>query len=187
MALAVPTDALQGPPPPELKAVSRAADGAFGAVRSKDWKRATGSRHAATSAWRDYQRANQAPPRLKPPINRAIAALSSAGAARNQERAGTAAIDVAQAALDLELRYRPPAEIDLARFEQWTRQLILDAGVRKLGAVRGDLVTLEWTRDRFADSIDGADRTRIDTHLLALQDGVDNRDFAALSSEAASL
>jgi hypothetical protein len=187
MALAVPTDALQGPPPPELTALSRGADRAFDAVQSKNWKRATASLHTATAAWQGYQRAEQVPPRLKPPMNRAIDALSSAVVARNQERAGTAAIDVAQAALDLELRYRPPTEIDLARFEQWTRQLIVDAGVGKLGAVRGDLVTLEWTRDRFADTIDAADRTRIDTHLLALQDGVDSKDFAALSSEAASL
>jgi hypothetical protein len=187
MALAVPTDALQGPSPAELKALSGGADRAFDAVRSKNWGQATASLHAATAAWQDYQRVDQVPPRLKPPINRAIDALSSAVAAHDQERAGTAAIDVAQAALDLELRYQPPTEIDLARFEQWTRQLIVDAGAGRLGAVRGDLVTLEWTRDRFADTIDGADRTRIDTDLLALQDGVDSKDFAALSSDAASL
>lgn len=187
MAVAVPTDALQGPLPHELKTLSRAADQAFDAVESKNWGRATGSLHSATAVWQDYQRAGQVPPRLEPPINRAFAALSPAMAAHNQAWAGTAAIDLAQAALDLELRYRPPTEIDLARFEQWTRQLIVDAGVGRLGAVRGDLVTLEWTRDRFADAIDGADRTRIDTHLLALQDGVDSQDFAALSSEAADL
>ena len=55
------------------------------------------------------------------------------------------------------------------------------------GAARGDLVTMEWTRDRFADAIDGADRTRIDTDLLALSDDVQNEDLAALSSDAASL
>jgi hypothetical protein len=187
MALAVPTDALQGPPPTELKALSRGANRAFDAVQSNNWRQATASLHTASAAWQAFQRADQAPPRLKPPMNRAIAALASAVAARNLERAGTGAIDVGQAALDLELRYRPPTEIDLARFQQWTRQLIVDAGVRDLGAVRGDLVTLEWSRDRFADTIDGADRTRIDTHLLALQDGVDSQDFAALSSEAASL
>jgi hypothetical protein len=187
MALAVPTDALRGPSPPQLKTLSKGADRAFDAVQAKDWKRATTSLRTASAAWNGYQRADQAPPRLKPPMNRAIDALSSAVAARDQERAGTAAIDVAQAALDFELRYRPPAEIDLARFQQWTRQLIVDAGAGNLGAVRGDLVTLEWTRDRFADAIDGADRTRIDTDLLALQDGVDSQDFAALSSDAASL
>jgi hypothetical protein len=187
MALAVPTDALQAPPPPELKTLSRVADRAFDAVQSKDWTRAMASLHSASAAWRDYERADQAPPRLKPPMIRALDALSSAAAAGDQARASTAAIDIAQAELDLELQYQSPAEIDLARFEQWTRQLIVDAETGDLGAVRGDLVTLEWTRDRFADTVDGRDRTQIDTDLLALQDGVDSQDFAALSSEAASL
>ncbi|MBA3370456.1 MAG: hypothetical protein H0T96_03265, partial [Thermoleophilaceae bacterium] len=43
---------------------------------------------------------------------------SSAIDKRDRPRAGTAAIDVAQSALDLELRYRPPAEIDLGRFDR---------------------------------------------------------------------
>jgi hypothetical protein len=187
MALAVPTDALHGPPPPELKALSRGANRAFDAVQSSNWKPATASLRTATAAWRDYQRANQVPPRLKPPMNRAITALDSAMGARNPERAGTAAIDVAQAALDLELRYRPPTEIDLARFEQWNRQLIVDARAGNLGGARGDLVTMEWTRDRFADAIKGVDRTRIDTALLKLSEGVADNDLAAVRPEAASL
>ena len=187
MALAVPTDALQGDPPAKLKTLSRAAARAFDAVQSKDWRRATADVHTATAAWHGYERTDQIPPRLKPPMSRAVAALSSTVASQNDSRAGTAAIDVAQAELDLELRYRPPSEIDLARFRQWTHQLIVDAGVGDLGAVRGDLVTLEWIRDRFAGDIDGTHRTRIDTLLLALQEGVDSRDFAALRSKAASL
>jgi hypothetical protein len=187
MALAVPTDALQGPPPPELKALARGANGAFDAVQSRNWKRATASLHTAGAAWRDYQRANQVPPRLKPPMNRAIAALDSAVAARDQERAGTGAIDVAQATLDLELRYRPPTEIDLARFEQWNRQLTVDARAGKLGAARGDLVTMEWTRDRFADTVAGADRTRIDTALLKLSEDVSDKDLTAVSADAGKL
>ena len=187
MALAVPTDALQEPPSPELKTLSRAANRAFDAVQSKNWKSATASLRTATAAWQHYQRADQVPPRLKPPMNRAITALDSAVGARNQERAGTGAIDVAQAALDLELRYRPPAEIDLARFEQWNRQLIVDARAGNLGAARGDLVTMEWTRDRFADAIKGVDRTRIDIVLLKLSEGVADNDLAAVRPEAASL
>jgi hypothetical protein len=120
-------------------------------------------------------------------MDRAIAALSAAAGGPDQERAGTAAIDVAQAELDLELRYLPPAEIDLARFEQWNRQLTVDARAGKLGGVRGDLVTMEWTRDRFANTIPGVNRTQIDTALLALSDDVNNKDFAKVSKDAASL
>jgi len=187
MALAIPTDALHGPPPPDLKALSRGANRASGAVQSKNWKGARASLHTATAAWRDFQRTEQVPPRLKPPMNRAIAALGSAVAARSQERAGAGAIDVAQAALDLELRYLPPQEIDLARFEQWNRQLIVDARAGNLGAARGDLVTMEWTRDRFADAVKGVDRTRIDTALLKLSEDVTGNGLAAVGAEAAKL
>jgi hypothetical protein len=187
MALAIPTDAVNGPPPAELGTLSRAADRAFDAVQSKDWKGASARTHTLTAAWGGYQRAGEVPPRLKPPMSRAIAALSAAVRGRDQERAGTAAIDVAQAGLDLELRYRPPAQIDLARFEQWTRQLAVDARAGNLGAARGDLVTMEWTRDRFADSVEGVDRTRIDTHLLSLSEEVQEKKLAAVGAEAARL
>ena len=187
MALAVPTDALSSPPPADLGALSRAADHAFAAVQSKDWSGAATATHGIAAAWRTYQRSGEAPPRLKPPMNRAIAALSAAVGARNSERAGTAAIDVAQAELDVELRYRSPAEIDVARFEQWNRQLTVDARARKLGAARGDLVTMEWTRDRFADTIPAAVRTRMDALLLALSDAVQNEDLTAVSTEASKL
>jgi hypothetical protein len=187
MALAVPTDAVHGAPPPDLKALSRGANRAFATVQAKNWKGATASLHTAIAAWQDFQRAEQVPPRLKPPMNRAIAALDSAVAARNQERAGTGAIDVAQAALDLELRYLPPAEIDLARFEQWNRQLTVDSRAGNLGTARGDLVTMEWSRDRFADAVKGVDRTRIDTALLKLSEDVTGNDLAAVNAEAAKL
>ncbi len=187
MALAIPTDALHGPPPADLETLSRAADRAFNATQSKDWNGASATTHTATAAWQAYQRAEQVPPRLKPPMDRAIAALSAAVGARDQGRAGTAAIDVAQAGFDLKLRYLPPTEIDLARFEQWNRQLIVDARAGKLGAARGDLVTMEWTRDRFADAIKGVDRTRIDTTLLKLSEDVQAKDLAAVSADAAKL
>jgi hypothetical protein len=46
---------------------------------------------------------------------------------------------------------------------------------------------MEWTRDRFADAIKGVDRTRIDTALLKLSEGVADNDLAAVKPEAASL
>jgi hypothetical protein len=187
MALAVPTNALNGPPSADLESLLGAAHRTLDAVESGDWKGASATTDTATVAWEGFQRVGEVPPRLKPPMDRAIAALSAAVGARDQERAGTAAIDVAQAGLDLELRYRPPAEIDLARFEQWNRQLIVDARAGKLGAARGDLVTMEWTRDRFADTIDGADRTQIDTDLLTLSEGVQDEDLAAVSAEGVKL
>jgi hypothetical protein len=187
MALAVPTDAIGEPPPAELKTLSSAADRASSAVESNRWQAALAAARTATDAWQAYQRTGEVPPRLAPPVNRAITALLAGISARDLERAATAAIDVAQAALDLELRYRPPTAIDLARFGQWNRQLIVDARAGRLGAARGDVVTMEWTRDRFADSIAGADRTQIDTDLLVLGEGIQDEDLHAVAAQAAEL
>ena len=106
---------------------------------------------------------------------------------RDPTAAGTAAIDVAQSALDQQLRYRPPAEIDLARFELWARQIIVDASGNDIGGITGDVATMEWTRDRFTDILDPADVTRINAHLLELQGSVADKDPAAAGEEAASL
>lgn len=94
---------------------------------------------------------------------------------------------MAQAALDMELRYRPTHQIDLARFELWARQLIVDAGAKSLGGANGDIAGLEWTRDRFAASLEPADLTRINVHLLTLRERVVDGNLMAASAEAARL
>ena len=83
-------------------------------------------------------------------MDRALKALGAAIDAHDRAQAGTAAIDVAQSTLDLELRYRPQAEIDLARFELWARQILVDGAAGDMGGVNGDVATLDWVRDRFA-------------------------------------
>lgn len=129
------------------------------------------------------------PPRLAAEMNRALKALSSAIGERDRARAGTAAIDVAQSALDLELRYRPPAEIDLGRFKLWASQVLVDAAAGDVGGVRGDVTTMEWIRDRFAADLEAADVTAIDAHLAGLRESVadENEDLKAASAEASEL
>ena len=51
MALAVPTDALDGPVPTELEALSAAADDVFDAAQSGDWNSAAAAEKAAAGAW----------------------------------------------------------------------------------------------------------------------------------------
>jgi hypothetical protein len=91
--------------------------------------------------------------------------------------------------LDLELRYRPQAEIDLGRFELWANQVLVDAAAGDVEGVRGDVTTMEWIRDRIAHSIDRAQLTAIDAHLVALRETVsnENKDLEAASAEAAEL
>jgi len=135
----------------------------------------------------DAQRARVVPPRLVAPTNAGLAALARAVAARDSPRARDAALDVVQAALDLELSYQPPAQIDRARFDLWLRQTLVDAAARDRAAVSGDLATLEWIRDRIAHTLDSVEVTRIDTHLERLRDQVVDRDLAAAARTATDL
>jgi hypothetical protein len=187
MALAVPTDAADGPTPRSLHAIFRSADDAFHAAMSKEWSQAVAADRSMAAAWRSYTRTGQAPPRLEPPMDQALTSLDHALIARDRLGAGTAAIDVAQAALDLELRYRPVTEVDRARFEQWARQIVVDADAQDPGGVRGDLATMELVRDRFASGLDGVDRARINASLLALRDHVENGNLPAAGAEGARL
>ena len=92
---------------------------------------------------------------------------------------------MAQAALDLQLQFRRPAEIDLARFDLWARQVLVDAAAGDLPAISGDTATLEWIRDRIARTLDTVDVTRIDTLLEELRSNVKDQD-AAMAAETAS-
>jgi hypothetical protein len=186
LALAVPTDALPEPPPRELRALERGAAQAFDAVQARDWKTASARADELGAAWLAL-RGGEIPPRLIPPMGRALVALDAAIADRDRAGAGTAAIDVAQATLDIELSYRPPTEVDLARFELWTQQVLVDAEAGDLARVSGDVSTLEWVRDRFADTVQSTGLTRIDTRLAALREGVVDEDMGAVADEAASL
>jgi hypothetical protein len=184
MALAVPTDALEGSLPAGLGRLSKAADEAFDAARSQDWTAGSAAVDAVAGAWGAYSNAGGVPPRLRPPMSHALAELRKAVKARDEEKAATAAIDVAQAALDLQLVYRPPDEIDLARFELWARQTVVDTAADRLGAVSGDVASLEWTRDRFADRLDPADLSQINSELLALREAEVDKDLAAVREAA---
>jgi len=186
LALAVPTDALGGPPPAELEKLSRGADATFRAVGSRRWKAAFSAARRTRAAWRAH-RVGGVPPRLISPTNRALKALARAVKARDRGKARNAALDAALAALDLQLQYRPPAEIDRARFDLWTRQVRVDAAARKLSAVSGDVATLEWIRDRIARTLDSVVATRLDTQLEELRANVGDKDFAAASKTAVAL
>jgi hypothetical protein len=187
MALAVPTDAASGPPPKSLQTLSKGADDSFRAAMSKEWAKALAALRSMNRAWQSYMRTGEAPPRLEPPMDQALMSLDQALKTRDRLAAGTAGIDVAQAALDLELRYRPVAVVDRERFGLWAHQIVVDADAGDLGGVRGDLATMELVRDRFADGLEGVDRARINASLLALRDSVESKDLPAAGTEGARL
>ena len=125
---------------------------------------------AKKQAWRSFPR-REVPPRLEGVMDNALARQSN--------------FDVAQTALDLQLRYRPPAEIDRERFDLWVRRLIVDAKAKNETGVLGDLVVLEWIRDRIAHTLNPVDRTRINSQLVRLRTHVNDEDLPAAAAVAA--
>ncbi|MBA2545545.1 MAG: hypothetical protein H0V15_01580 [Solirubrobacterales bacterium] len=186
MALAVPTDAAAGPEPAELEAMSAASGTVIDAVGAASWEEAAAGAAELNRTWTTY-RQSDLPPRIAGELGRGLEALGPALEARDQAKAGTAAIDVAQSTLDLRLRYQPQAEVDLARFELWARQILVDAAAKDQGGVNGDVATLKWIRDRFADTLEPVELTSVDVHLGNLGESVIDRDIEAAKEEAAGL
>ena len=137
-----------------------------------------------TSAWKTFS-AGEVPKRLGAQMNGALAALAREVGARDHLKAPQAALDVANAGLDLQLRYRPPVAINLARFELWARQLLADGQARNGAGVSGDVTTLEFIRDRLA--LTSADGNLIDDQLRYLGAVADAKEFKVASQEGARL
>ncbi len=186
IALAVPTDALAGPTPAELEALSSGANAIFEAAAEEDWAAASTSLGAITTAWTTYQ-AGGVPPFLDARMNDALDALTAATGAQDAPTAQTAAIAVARAAFDFRLRYQPVVEIDLARFDLWAMQAVVDAGAEDAAAINGDAATLEWVADRFEHTLERDDSRSMDKTLGALEKEARKENFAAFAEAAEAL
>lgn len=81
-------------------------------------------------------------------MTRALDTLIRAVAARDPARARQAALQGEQAALDLQFRHRPPAQVDPDRMGLWARQVLVDVAAKDRGAVAGDAATLRILWDR---------------------------------------
>lgn len=187
LAVAVPADSLPGGVPAVLETLSSGADDAFTAAGGGQWSRASRTVSRMSDAWASHRRTGDVPPRLVAPTNLALKKLARRVADHDRAGSRQAALDVAQAGLDLQLQYRPVAEIDLGRFEAWLRQLLVDAQARDHGALLGDVSTLEWIRDRIEKALDPTDLTRFDTLLKELRTNAADEDFEAASETAAQL
>ena len=186
IALAVPTDSLPGPVPQELDALYGGALNIFDAAESNDWSAARAAVGNMSSAWQTYK-AGEVPRKIEPRMTDALAALSEAVEARDAARARQAAIDVARWGLDLRLLYRPQTEIDLSRMDLWAAQVTLDAAAGDAGAVRGDIFTLGYIRDRILNALNDDAVTRIDTEISKLQIAAADEDLSAASDAAGRL
>lgn len=186
LAVGVPTDALDGAPPASLTELTAGAGAVFDAAVADDWPAAAAGLDELETAWDAHRGGTKVPALLRAQMERALAALRGdalvpAVAGHNRSGAAKTALDVAQAALDLELRHRPPHEVDRDRFDLWSRQLLVDVGDAEAGAVAGDVAVLERLRDRFPRD------EGIDAVLEDLRAAADEEDLATVAERAPDL
>jgi hypothetical protein len=186
LALAVPIDSLPGPVPPELNRISRAAAGVFDPDAPLDPKRAAAAVERMRPQWSSFVD-RETPPLLARQMNDALDSLHRAVRARQRTQSLVAAIGVGVASLDLQLRHRTPAEIDLARLDLQAALLEVDAEAGDPDAVRSDVANLDWIRDRIAHTLDEPALGRIDTRLVELIGAAGDEDFASAGETAARL
>jgi hypothetical protein len=186
MALAVPTDALPGPTPAELARISTGAAEIFGAAGAMDWKNASSAVKEMAADWGSFH-SGETPELLAGQMSDALDSLERAIRSRKAVDSRLAAIGVAVASLDLQLRHRPPAEIDLARLDLQAATLGIDAAAEDLPAVRSDVANLDWIRDRIAHTLADADRSQIDTLIVEAIGAAGDENFALAGRDAAQV
>lgn len=183
LALAVPTDALPEALPAQLDTLTTGAIGVFDAADAADWSAASTTVTGMNTAWTQFK-LGQVPPRLKPLMDTALAALTRAAAEKNAVTARQAAVDVEQLGLDMQLRHRAPAAVDLDRTAAFTRQLLVDVDADEAGAVKGDVLTLGYVRDRIAHTVSAAARDAISAHIAKLTTAAEAKDLKTAATEA---
>ncbi len=186
LALAVPTDALSAPVPTELTTLSDGALAVFDAAAAGAWTDASTTAADMAAAWEAY-RGGDVPRLIEPLMTDALDVLGSAVASQNAAQTRQAAIEVARFAFDLQLRYRPVVEVDLARMDLWAAQLIVDEAAGDEAAFRADAFALDYVRDRVVHALNAADRVAVHSALGAIQGAVVEGDMAAGAEGAGQL
>ena len=183
LALAVPLDSLPGPTPPELDTLTNGASSIFDMTQAGDWSVASTTLDSMVTAWNTYQ-AGDVPIMLESQMSTALNTLVGAVNAQQTIETRLAALNTAQAALDLQLQYRPPAEVDLARFKFLTQQVLVDVERNEPGSVKSDVVLLGLIRDRIGHTLDSAVVASINALLDELHTSANEEDLQ-VSTETA--
>ena len=185
VALAVPEDALPGLPPKELETLSTGATEIFDAAQAEDWEAASASVEEMSAAWDSFKE-GEVPPMLGDQMDGALEELVAAVEKQESADARQAAVNVARASLDLQLRYRTAAETDLDLLDLWARQLVIDSEAGDRDGMIGDAATLRWIRDRIARDVSPAELRSIDARIADLRTAAQAGDPARVAVAAAS-
>ena len=94
---------------------------------------------------------------------------------------------MARLSFDLQLRYRPVTEIDLARLDLWAAQLLVDEAAGDTEGIGADAFAMDYVRDRIWAALDAADLARVNTELGAIQVAVVDEEPGAAAKAAGRL
>jgi hypothetical protein len=184
LALAAPTDSLDTPLPAALQRLTTGAWGVLENSRLADWRGASATTARMNSYWAGLQATR--PPRLiAARMRQALTALTRSVKARKAARVAKATVEVAQAALDLELRYLPAERIDVENIHLHAQQLRVRAAAKNLPDVTGEVAVIEWITDRIA--LSPGNRQEIDNRIRDLRAAVQVKNFSGAADHAARL
>ena len=186
LAMAVPTDAASDSMAEAPVTIANRAAAVFEAAAARIWDSASAASDEMRAAWADYA-AGDLPRLVEPLMDEALEVLHQAIADEDAAATRQAAIDVARWALDLQLRYRPVTEVDTARFDLWLAQLQVDAAGKDDANVNGDLLTLDYVRDRILHTLDASAAVDLNNGLEELQTAVSDGDLVAAAELAQGL
>jgi hypothetical protein len=171
VAIAIPIDKVDGPQPRELADLATTASGILTTIRSSDWTTAGEQLATITRLWEAHQAAiGEQVPKLVAQMRNAHTGLADAVAARDRTAAQQAAVRVARATADLQLRYEPVAAVDRGRLGAWAGQVLVDVDAKDEVGVREDAAVLDtiWARTRHAFTGSAGEAT-VDAELSALR------------------
>jgi hypothetical protein len=186
LALAVPTDASDQPLPAELTTISDEALVLYDAAGDDDRRAVNAAFEQIRSAWQAY-RVGDVPRLIGPWMDRAVAGLADAVRGHEGTRTQHQAIEVARSAFDLQLRFRPVTEIDLARMDLWAAQLLIDREAGDDAGLAADAFALDYARDRIRTALDQATLVEVNAELGEIQIAVVDEEPAAAAEHAAAL
>jgi hypothetical protein len=169
VAVAAPTDAVSTPMPEQLSALYAGSVLVFDAVPANDWDRISTAADSMTAAWAALVTTGP-PPLLVAEMNRVLAGLVAAAPGRKARAVSSAALDVALATLDLQMQYRPVADLDADRPQLWARRIRVDAGEEDVAGIRSDVAALGRVWDRVRPSVGPPEAAEVDGHLAQLGD-----------------
>jgi hypothetical protein len=186
LSLAVATDRAKGPEPIELTKLITGTWGLVESARLEEWEAADATLARVTTDWKALA-ASTPPARIAKALDSALKSLTAAVAGKKPGPVASAAIDVAQSALDLELRYRTVALVDVERFHLHTQRLRTEAAADDAAGVAAEVATLEWFRERIAGTLTTEELRVVDDALAHLRAASGTGNLGAAADQAARL